>query len=231
LKRGGGAMTRMCSLERWRAPHGLVLPTLLVWLAAAGSTLMAQQSQVAPARDMDVLKTRGGLAALPSVTWVQKRDVPIDVHFATPHDLLRSDAPYDHGFIRTRETPAGERGAAFKPGDAILTGTEKESWPIARAVFESTYAPSPGGHMGRDGRFSKKPMPVLAAQINEPFAVTAAWGRLQGKPGDWLVQYDEDGRDFGIVGQAIFEQTYDRIAATAELRAKLDALRGRVRYD
>ena len=221
-------MSRWCSVERLRTPRGLTFLTLLVFVAIGGLSLSAQQSQTVPARDMDSLKKHGGLASMTAATWVQKRDVPVDVHFATERDLSRTDAPYDNGYIKTRETPAGDPGVAFKVGDAIVIGTAKESWPIVRATFESTYAPTEGNRMGSDGRFFKKPVPILGIQINEPFAVTAAWGRLEGKPGDWLVQYDDDGKDFGIVGQAIFEQTYDRIAATADLRAKLDAMRARV---
>lgn len=177
---------------------------------------------------MDALKSRGGLASLPSPTWIQKRDVAVDVHFATQNDLTRTDAPYNKGRIRTRETPAGDAGVSFRAGDAILTGAARESWPIARATFETTYAPAEGGRMGRDGKFFKKPVPVLGVQMKEPFAVTASWGRLEGKPGDWLVQYDEAGQDFGIVGQSLFQQTYDRLTVTPELRARLDAMRARV---
>jgi hypothetical protein len=61
-----------------------------------------------------------------------------------------------------------------------------------------------------------------------PAAVTATWGRLEGKPGDWLVKYEDDGRNSGSVEQGIFEQTYERLRATPELGAKLDATRARV---
>jgi hypothetical protein len=182
-------------------------------------------------RDMDALKSSGGLASLTSPVWVQKRAIPLDVHFAAAHDLSRRDPPFDGGHIRTRETPAGDPGVAFQAGDAILTGTSKETWPIARATFEATYAPVAGGRMGRDGKFFKKPAPILGVQMDEPFAVTASWGRLEGEPGDWLVQYDEAGNDFGIVGHALFEQTYDRLEVTPALRSRLDAMRARVRRD
>jgi hypothetical protein len=178
---------------------------------------------------MDALKTRGGLASLPSPMWVQKRPVPVDVHFAAQSDLTRTDPPYNKGHIRSRETPSGDAGVAFKAGDAILTGAAQESWPISRASFERTYAPDRGSRMGRDGKFFKKPAPILGVQMKEPFAVTASWGRLEGKPDDWLVQYDDDAKDLGIVGQAIFEQTYERLSVTPDLRAKLDAMRARVR--
>jgi hypothetical protein len=82
--------------------------------------------------------------------------------------------------------------------------------------------------MGQDGKFFKKPLPVLGVQMDEFFTVTASWGKLEGQSGDWLIQYDEAGRDFGIVGQAIFDRTYRRLPMTAELQAKLAAMRARV---
>jgi hypothetical protein len=42
------------------------------------------------------------------------------------------------------------------------------------------------------------------------------------------VQYDDDGKDFGIVDQGLFERTYDRLTVTPDLRAKLEAMRARV---
>jgi hypothetical protein len=225
-------MAQRRGLDRFRSPRAcLQRVILLVWMTTAGQSLPAQQSSPTGTRDMDALKTRGGMASLPSSMWVQKRSIPVDVHFATESDLTRTDFPYNKGHIQTRETPAGDPGVAFNAGDAILTGPAKESWPITKETFESTYAPAEGSRMGRDGRFFKKPAPVLGVQMKEPFAVTAKWGRLEGKPGDWLVQYDDDGKDFGIVDQGIFQQTYDRLPVTPDLRAKLDAMRARVPKD
>ena len=202
---------------------------VIAWHMTAGYALFAQQPPAAGSspRDMDALKTRGGIASLPSPAWVQKRPIPLDVHFAVERDLTRTDPPYNKGHIRTRETPVTEAGVKFKAGDAIVTGGDKETWPIVRETFEATYAPSGRNRMGQDGRFSKKPLPVLAVQVKEPFAVTASWGRLEGKPGDWLVQYDDFGKDFGIVGQAIFEKTYERLTVTPALSARLNAMRAR----
>ena len=160
---------------------------------------------------MDYLKTVGGLSSVPGVSWVQKQPEPLDVHFALERDASRTDAPYNLGHILTRETPKGDSGVRFQTGDAVVTGTSGESWPIARATFESTYSAVPEGRMGQDGKFFKKPLPILGVQMREPFTVTARWGKLEGQSGDWLIQYDEAGRDFGIVGQAIFERTYRRL--------------------
>ena len=207
----------------------LLRATVIAWIAIAGHSLSAQQpSGGGTPRDMDVLKARGGLASLPSPLWVQKRPVLVDVHFAVPSDLTRTDRPYNNGHIRTLETAGGDAGVAFKAGDAILTGAAGNSWPIGKAAFETTYAPAKGSRMGQDGKFFKKPLPVLGVQMKELFAVTASWGRLEGKPGDWLVQYDEIGKDFGIVDRKEFEQTYSRLTVTPGLRAKLDAMRARV---
>jgi hypothetical protein len=226
------AMAQRRILERFRLSRGGLLGAFLLgWMTMAGQSFSAEQSTAAGLRDMDALKTRGGIASLPAPIWIQKRDVPVEVHFATQSDLARTDSPYNKGHIQTRETPAGDPGVAFKAGDAILTGPAKESWPITRATFERTYAPVEGNRMGRDGAFFKKPTPVLGVQMKEPFAVTASWGRLEGKPGDWLVQYDDDGKDFGVVEQGIFQQTYERLAVTPDLRAKLDAMRARVPKD
>jgi hypothetical protein len=207
------------------------------WAALAGQALAQQDSaplspgtSASPTglRNMDYLKTVGGLPSMPGVSWVQKQPVRLDVHFAQERDVSRTDAPYNRGHILTRETPKGDSGVRFQTGDAVVTGASGYSWPIARATFESAYSAVPGGRMGQDGKFFKKPLPVLGVQLHEPFTVTASWGNLEGKSGDWLIQYDEAGRDFGIVGQTIFERTYRRLSMTTELQAKLAAMRAHV---
>ena len=223
------APVRMLATFPWSYASALLRVAVIASMASAAHSITAQQpARRGAPRDMDALKTRGGLASLPSPIWVQKRPVLVDVHFAVPRDLTRTDRPYNNGHIRTLETAGGDAGVAFTPGDAILTGAAGNSWPIGRAAFEATYAPAKGNRMGPDGKFFKKPLPVLGVQMKERFAVTASWGRLEGKPGDWLVQYDEGGRDFGIVDSKEFEQTYSRLTVSPDLRAKLDAMRARV---
>jgi hypothetical protein len=205
------------------------------WAALAGdaltqdSTPLHAKTSASPTglRNMDYLKTVGGLPSMPGVSWVQKQPEPVDVHFAQAEDASRTDAPYNRGHILTRETPKGDLGVRFQKGDAVVTASSGESWPIARDTFESTYSAIPGGRMGQDGKFFKKALPVLGVQMHEPFSVTASWGNLEGKSGDWLIQYDEDGRDFGIVGETIFERTYRRLPMTADLQARLASMRAR----
>jgi len=126
---------------------------------------------------------------------VQKKTVPVTVYFAEID-----------GVCRTKE---GE--VSFKAGDAILTGVEGEQWPVERPKFDASYdAVSPTKH-GENGQYCKKPIQVFALQMNEPFYVNVSWSddRLEGKPGDWLLQYGPD--DYGVVSKSIFEKTYQII--------------------
>lgn len=160
-------------------------------------------------RSMDFLKDDPrGIMALDGVRRARKRPIPLRVHFAAEADLARTDGAFNAGRIRTRETAADDPGARFAPGDAIVTGTHGEQWPIPRDRFEATYVPSvPGGAFGTDGLFHKIGGPVPVRRMDEPFRVTALRGELVGGPGDYLVQYGAG--DFGIVTADIFADTYD----------------------
>jgi len=136
--------------------------------------------------DFDLEKHSGSLS-------VQKRAVPVEVRFAG------SD-----GICITKEGDV-----SYKAGDAIMTGVEGEQWPIERAKFDATYEPIAPTNAGEDGSYSKKPTTVYALQMNELFYVDVSWGagRLEGEPGDWLLQYGPG--DYGVVSKSIFEKTYD----------------------
>jgi len=101
----------------------------------------------------------------------------------------------------TIETKEGSVGA--KAGDAIMTGTEGEEWPIPAEKFAETY-----DDLG-DGTAAKKNIPVFAKEMSEPFQVKVSWSDdlLQGEEGDYLVQYGVG--DYGVVGREIFEKTYE----------------------
>lgn len=160
-------------------------------------------------RNMDFLKDEpDGIHVLDGVRRARKRPIPLRVHFATEADLARTDDAFSAGFIRTRETAPDDPGVRFAPGDAIVTGTRGEQWPIPRDRFEATYVPSvPGGAFGVDGLFHKAGDPVPVRRMDEPFRVAALHGELVGGPGDYLVQYAPG--DFGIVSPDIFADTYD----------------------
>ena len=99
--------------------------------------------------------------------------------------------------IDTKEGPVGANA-----GDAIMTGTEGEQWPIPAEKFAQTY-----NDLG-DGTAAKKNIPVFAKQMMVPFKVKVSWSNdlLQGEPGDYLVQYGPG--DYGVVGREIFAKTY-----------------------
>jgi len=104
----------------------------------------------------------------------QRKPVPMQVRFAT-----------EIGQVQTFGGPA-----ACLPGDAIVTGTRGEQWPVQRQRFESTYkciSPLP---MGQDGTYQRKPETVFACQLKEATVVTLSDGRgmLSGKANDWLLQ-------------------------------------------
>ena len=107
--------------------------------------------------------------------------------------------------IQTREGAVPAR-----PGDYVLTGVEGEVWPIAAEKFLATYEVA-GATVCR-----KRPIEVLASQMNRPFTVKVSWqdSPLAGEPGDWLVQYGE--QSYGVVGESIFAKTYDVIGVCEE---------------
>lgn len=149
-----------------------------------------------------------GIFCLDGVQRAQKRPTPLQVHFATHEDLARTDGAFNAGYILTSETPVGDRGVRFAPGDAIVTGTRGEQWPIQRDKFEATYVPSEdAGAFGTDGLFHKVAGPVPVRRMDEAFSVSASWGELAGRPGDYLVQYGP--RDFGVVSTESFADTYE----------------------
>jgi hypothetical protein len=162
-------------------------------------------------RSMNFLKDDPrGIFAMDGVQRAQKRPVPLRVHFATESDLARTDGVFNGGHIHTRETAVGDPGVRFVPGDAIITGTRGEQWPIPRDKFEATYAPSEeGGAFGTDGLFHKVAGPVPVRRMDEAFSVSASWGELTGGPGDYLVQYGPG--DFGIVSIDSFGDTYEMV--------------------
>jgi hypothetical protein len=124
---------------------------------------------------------------------VQKKAMPIVVKFAA-----------NDGCCETKEGDV-----SYKVGDAILTGVEGEQWPIERPKFDASYEAIAPTKNGEDGQYYKKPIQVFALQMNESFHVNVSWSddRIEGKAGDWLLQYGAD--DYGIVSQSIFEKTYN----------------------
>lgn len=93
------------------------------------------------------------------------------------------------------------------PGDAILTGTKGESWPVKSTTFQDTYVSN-----DVDGTCYKRAIDVVATQMSEPFEVVVGWSAepLKGSPGDYKLEYGPG--DYGIVRADIFDETYEVVA-------------------
>ena len=99
---------------------------------------------------------------------------------------------------------------ACQAGDAIVTGTRGEQWPVPRQRFEATYGcASPLLAMGQNGLYRRKPYTVLARQLDEASTVTlsGARGTLSGQAKNWLLQGPEG--DQWLVANEIFQATYE----------------------
>lgn len=138
--------------------------------------------------------TTEDIRQLPGWCVVVKKSIPVQVRFAA-----------QAGTLHTLEGPV-----PYVAGDALLQGPQQEMWPVAYDYFSKVYAPASGQPMGQPGAYCKQPTPVAALHMAEPFSVSTVQGAvLQGKPGDWLVQYAPG--HYGIVGGGIFAETYDVI--------------------
>jgi hypothetical protein len=113
-------------------------------------------------------------------------------------------------FADTEQTIATLEGPVLcRAGDAIVTGTAGEQWPVPKEVFFSKYVAVPPTCNGESGQYQSLPQTVLAVQIRTvaEIELSAGRGRLTGAAGDWLVQYAPG--DCGIVRDDIFRHTYE----------------------
>jgi hypothetical protein len=104
-------------------------------------------------------------------------------------------------------TPEGDVYA--RAGDAIVTGSAGEVWPVPLRSFENAYRPVSPTVMGMAGAYRCLPNPVLAVRMDRTFAVVLADGRSQlaGGAGDWMVDYGDG--TLGAIADAIFLTTYE----------------------
>ena len=133
------------------------------------------------------------LADDPSARRARKRPVDVHVRFARK--------------AGTMSTAEGE--VRYQAGDALVTRTADDRWPVPRARFLATFDPVPPTTAPHDGTYRKKPALVHARQMQAPFDVplSDARGTLHGGAGDWLVQYAPG--DLAVVAGAIFAATYE----------------------
>lgn len=118
-------------------------------------------------------------------------------------DPLRADFAVSGGVCDTLEGPVH-----FQAGDAILTGTRGERWPVGRGQFLASYEPVPPTRAGENGAYRKAPSIAYALRLDRAREVPVGWQNdpLHGRPGDWLLQY-ADG-SYGVVQDSIFRESY-----------------------
>ncbi|WP_250453106.1 PGDYG domain-containing protein [Caballeronia sp. ATUFL_M2_KS44] len=123
----------------------------------------------------------------PDARRVIKRPVPVAVRFAD------SD-----GTCETLEGPV-----RFRAGDAIVTGTLNEQWPVSRDRFDETY------ERVSEGVYRKRPVVAYAVLLKSSVNVRvgAQSDVIEGQPGDWLIQYEKG--EYGIVDAEVFARVYE----------------------
>lgn len=121
-----------------------------------------------------------------------KRRIPVTVTFASTAGELATLEGRIH----------------YEVGDALMTGSAGEHWPIVRAHFEATYDPVAPLRMGDAGAYIKKPISVEARQLDqvETIVLDNKRGDLRGKAGDWIVT-GQDKKKW-VVDNEIFRATY-----------------------
>lgn len=97
----------------------------------------------------------------------------------------------------------------FESEDALLTAASGERWPVARKRFDESYQPVSPTVFGSAGAYLKRPLCVWARCMEDSFSVCVGRGsdRLQGRRGDWLLQYGVG--EYGVVAADIFAHTYE----------------------
>jgi len=133
------------------------------------------------------------VADLPGVVRARKRVLEVQVEFADSAMV-----------VQTLEGPV-----TAGPGDAIITGIRGERWPVSSKRFALKYEPVPPLVAGQDGRYRTRSIIVHAVAMQEAFAVTLPdkSSRLEGRAGDWLVDYGDG--SLGAVAAEIFAATYE----------------------
>ncbi len=139
----------------------------------------------------DLPSTLPNLSRHPDALPVVKRPMQHAVLFATVD-----------GTCETLEGPV-----QYRAGDALITGTLGEQWPIARERFDEAY------ERVSDGIYRKRSLLAYALLLKSPMTVPVGGqcDPLDAHAGDWLLQYGEG--DYGVVDADVFAQTYEVVKA------------------
>lgn len=117
---------------------------------------------------------------------------------------------------QTVKTLEGEEQVAA--GHYLCRGEAGDIWPQTDKDLNKRYTAT--DEVNTDGWRKYMPHPdahgVMATPIDHPFEVQATWGKLTGKPRDFLVKNFQDREtayptDIWIVDQILFHQTYESV--------------------
>jgi hypothetical protein len=135
------------------------------------------------------------LKAHPGRVIARKRPLQLHVEFATGPCVVQT----------------AEGAVHARAGDAIITGSAGERWPVHAERFNASYRPVAPTVAGQAGTYMTLPSEVLGIPMNEAFDVLLTDGRsrLHGKRGDWLVDYGDG--SLGVVSREVFPATYEII--------------------
>jgi hypothetical protein len=126
------------------------------------------------------------------------------------HEAVQVQFAAEPGELISREGPN-----RYAIGDALITGSTGDRWSVSRDRFNARYQAVAPTLAGQDGHYVNQPIPVLARQMQQAFAVERSAGGdlLHGAAGDWLLQYAPG--DYGVVEQRRFAQVYQRLVPSA----------------
>ena len=111
-----------------------------------------------------------------------------------------------------------EGAEQVEAGHYLCKGEAGDIWPQTEKDLNKRYTAT--DEVTADGWRKYQPHPdaqgVMATQIDHPFEVQATWGKLSGKPGDFLLKNFSDRdttspADVWIVDQTLFRQTYETV--------------------
>ena len=203
---------RSTSVRRGRATPWLGLLITSAWLAATGPGcgLKTEPTPVTPVMPDTVPQ------ALPSA---KNRDILREANESARWFHAKKSRPIWARKLeaaQTVKTLEGEEQVAA--GHFLCRGEAGDIWPQTEQNLLKKYHPT--DDVNQDGWRKFVPHPdaqgVLAIQFDHQFAVEAHWGRLSGKPGDFLVKNFADRSshypdDIWIVDQTLFRQTYEPV--------------------
>jgi hypothetical protein len=144
-------------------------------------------------RFLTLAQAQAELNTHPELRSARKRPTEVQVHFAQqPQTIATLEGP----------VPA-------KVGDAVITGTQGEQWPVQAALFATKYEAVPPTPFGSDGRYRSQARTVRALPLAQATQVqiNTQGHQLNGQAGDWLVDYGDG--SLGVVAAAVFERTYE----------------------